>query len=101
MCFGGILLDLVYAAGAVCAMAQHKRASRWRSMLDYSTPKRATYKPDGTLVLRFGNDRITVHGSNLECVRQGVTEGRAQLIQEGTDAVHIDRIEILERQEEF
>lgn len=72
---------------------------------DYGLPKRVTYKPDGTLILRFGEDRITVEGSNLQRVRQAVTEGRARFIQEGTeaeqglkpeDAAHIERIVIEE-----
>jgi hypothetical protein len=72
---------------------------------DYSLPKRVTYAPEGTLILRFGGDRITVQGSNLERVRQAVTEGRARSILEGTeaeqdaapdDAAHIERIVIAE-----
>ena len=72
---------------------------------DYSLPKRVTYTPEGTLILRFGGDRITVQGSNLERVRQAITEGRARSIQEGTeaeqdaapdDAAHIERIVIAE-----
>lgn len=72
---------------------------------DYSLPKRVTYKPDGRLILRFGEDKITVHGGNLERVRQAVTEGRARSIQEGTEAeqgvkpedvAHIERIVIVE-----
>jgi len=72
---------------------------------DYSLPKRVTYTPNGTLVLRFGLDKITLRGSNLERVRQAITEGRARSIQEGTeaeqdvkpeDAAHIERIEIVE-----
>jgi hypothetical protein len=72
---------------------------------DYSLPKRATYKPDGTLIMRFGRDTITIDGSNLHRVRQAITEGRARFIQEGTeaekglkpeDAAHIARIVITE-----
>lgn len=70
---------------------------------DYSLPKRVTYTAKGALILRFGEDTIKVQGSNLERVRQAVTEGRAKLIQEGTeaeqgvkpeDAAHIEKIEI-------
>ena len=72
---------------------------------DYSRPKRVTYTPDGTLILRFGEDTIKLRGTGLERVRQAVTEGRARSIQEGTqaeqdvkseDAAHIERIEIVE-----
>lgn len=53
--------------------------------------------------MRFGKDRIEVTGRNLHRVRQAVTECRAKLIQEGTEAeldvkpdeaAHIDRIVI-------
>ena len=72
---------------------------------DYGVPKRVTYTAKGLLILRFGRDTITVQGSNLQRVRQAVTEGRARFIQEGTeaeegqkpeDAAHIERIEIVE-----
>jgi hypothetical protein len=72
---------------------------------DYSLPKRVTYAPKGILTLRFGDDRINLRGSNLERVRQAVTEGRARSIQEGTEAghdgksenaAHIEEIEIVE-----
>jgi hypothetical protein len=75
---------------------------------DYSLPKRVTYKPDGTLILRFGQDHITVEGSNLHRVRQAVTEGRQKFIQEGTeaedgikpeDAAHIERIVFAEEED--
>ena len=70
---------------------------------DYSLPKRVTYKPDGTLVLKFGEDTITLRGNNLDPVRLAVTEGRARSLQEGTQAeqdstpehaAHIENIEI-------
>jgi hypothetical protein len=48
-----------------------------------------TYKPDSTLILRFGKDTITVEGSNLHRLRQAVTEGRARFIREGTEAKHV------------
>jgi hypothetical protein len=76
---------------------------------DYSLPKRVTYKPDGTLILRFGDDTIRLGGINLERVRLAVTEGRARLIQVGTqaeedlkpeEAAHIAWIEIVKRQEQ-
>lgn len=72
---------------------------------DYSLPKRVTYTRDGTLILRFGEDKIKLGGTGLDQVRQAVTEGRAKLIQEGTeaeqgvkpeDAAHIAWIEIVE-----
>lgn len=47
---------------------------------DYALPKRVTYTPQGMLVLRFGQATIKVQGSNLERVRQAVTEGRAKSI---------------------
>jgi hypothetical protein len=53
---------------------------------DYSLPKRVTYRPGGSLILQFGQDKIKVKGSNLTEVRQAVTEGRARSIQEGTQA---------------
>jgi hypothetical protein len=90
-----LMLDVVFADGTI-------------ESFDYSLPKRVTYKPDGTLILRFGQDTITAKGSNLQRVRQAVTEGRAKAIQEGTeaeqglkpeDAAHIERIEIVEAQE--
>jgi hypothetical protein len=90
-----LMLDVRFADGTI-------------ESFDYGLPKRVTYKPDGTLILRFGKDTITVEGSNLQRVRQAVTEGRARFIQEGTeaeeglkpeDAAHIERIEIAEGDE--
>jgi|GEM_PF-4834007 len=87
-----LMLDVIFADGHI-------------ESFDYATVKRVTYKPDGTLVLRFGKDRITVEGHNLQRLRQAVTECRARFIQQGTeaeqdikpeDATHIDRITIVE-----
>jgi len=72
---------------------------------DYGLPKRVTYRPNGSLILQFGEDKIKMKGTNLKEVRQAVTEGRARSIQEGTeaerdigpeDAAHIERIVIAE-----
>jgi hypothetical protein len=72
---------------------------------DYGLPKRVTYRQGGSLILQFGEDKIRVKGSNLNEMRQAVTEGRARSIQEGTqaeqdiapeDAAHIESIEIEE-----
>jgi hypothetical protein len=89
------MLDVMFADGSI-------------ESFDYSLPKRISYNPSGTLILRFGKDRIEVEGRNLHRVRQAVTECRAKLIQEGTeaeldvkpeDAAHIDRIVITEADE--
>jgi hypothetical protein len=91
------MLDVILADGTI-------------ESFDYGVPKRVTYKPEGTLILRFGKDTATVEGSNLQRVRQAVTEGRARIILEGTeaeeglkpeDAAHIDRIAIKEGDEEL
>lgn len=71
---------------------------------DYATPKRATFRPDGTLLLQFGEDGIKITGRNLERVRLAVTECRLRSIREGTqaeadvlpdDATHIDSISVV------
>jgi hypothetical protein len=76
---------------------------------DYSLPKRVTYRPDGTLILRFGDDTIILGGINLERVRLAVTEGRARLVQVGTqaeeglkpeEAAHVKWIEFVKGEEE-
>jgi hypothetical protein len=91
-----LMLDVVFTDGHI-------------ESFDYSMPKRVTYKPDGTLILRFGQARITVEGHNLERLRVSVTECRARTIKQGTearqdigreDAMHIDRITITEGDEE-
>jgi hypothetical protein len=70
---------------------------------DYATPKRATYRPDGTLLLQFGEDGIKIRGRNLERVRVAVTECRLRFIREGTlaeadihpdDATYIESITV-------
>lgn len=71
---------------------------------DYATPKRATLRPDGTLLLQFGEDGIKIEGRNLERVRLLVTECRLRSISEGTqaeadihpdDATHIASISVV------
>ena len=76
---------------------------------DYSLPKRVTYKPDGTLIIRIGKSKIEMGGSALEEMRQAVTEGRAKLIQVGTQAeeelkpenkAHVDWLKITEGEDD-
>jgi hypothetical protein len=92
--------DESQAAEAAEAFKQARAKSREALMLDvklrdgtiesfdYSLPKRVTYKPDGTLVVKFGEDTIILRGNNLDPVRQALTEGRARSLQEGTQAEH-------------
>jgi hypothetical protein len=70
---------------------------------DYATPKRATFRPDGTLLLQFGEDGVKIKGRNLERVRLAVTECRLRFIREGTvaeadihpdDATYIESITV-------
>src|ERR1035441_6238412 len=76
---------------------------------DYASLRHVKFTPDGTLTLRFGRNRITAEGKNLERLRCAISEHRARFIQEGTeaeeglkaeDAAHIDHIEIEEGDEE-
>lgn len=91
-----LMLDVVFRDGTI-------------ESFDYANPKRVTYKPNGTLILRFGKDIITVEGRNLSRIREEIIEGRRRFIREGTeaemdlkpeDAAHIERIVIAEGDEE-
>lgn len=71
----------------------------------YSSLRRAKYCPSGVLMLRFDKDEVTAEGKNLLRLRDLIAEHRARFIQEGTDierglkpddAVHIERIAIVE-----
>ena len=62
-----------------------------------------TFRPDGTLLLQFGEDGVKITGRNLERVRLAVTECRLRFIREGTvaeadlhtdDATHIESIAV-------
>lgn len=75
---------------------------------DYAHLRRASYLPDGAIVLRFGMDEVRAEGKNLKRLYTAITEHRARFIQEGTeaeeglkpeDATHIERIVITEREE--
>ncbi len=70
---------------------------------DYIAPKRATYRPDGTLLLQFGEDGVRIQGRNLEPVRLAVTECRLRAIRQHNqaeadllpdDATYIESIEV-------
>ena len=76
---------------------------------DYAHLAKSRFLPDGRIVLRFGRDEVTAEGKNLLRLYNAITEHRARFIQEGTeaegglkpeDAVHIDRIEIKEGEED-
>lgn len=76
----------------------------------YAYLRRVTYQPTGVIVLRFGADTVMAHGRNLHRLRDAIAEHRARFIQEGTeaeegakaeDAAHIERIEIVEGEEEL
>lgn len=70
---------------------------------DYAMPKRAIYKPDGTLLLQFGEDGVRIQGRNLEPLRLAVTECRLRAIRQHNqaeadllpdDATFIESIEV-------
>jgi len=78
--------------------------------LPYSSLSLSDYLPDGTLLLRFGKYQVTAEGRNMLRVRELITEHRARFIQEGmdiergtkdADAVHFERIEITEIEEQL
>jgi len=76
----------------------------------YSALRKARYLPQGVIELRFfDGDRVIVEGKNLLRLHDSITQHRQRFIQEGTDierglkdddAVHIDRILIMEAEEE-
>lgn len=77
---------------------------------DYAHLAKSRFLPDGKIVLRFGRDEVTAEGKNLLRLYNAITEHRARFIQQGTDAeeglkpedaVHIDRLEIKEGDEEL
>lgn len=77
---------------------------------DYASLRRVRYRPDGSLVLRFGRDEVAAEGKNLQRLRDAISEHRARFIQEGTeaeqglkdeDAAHIERIVITEGEDEL
>jgi hypothetical protein len=79
---------------------------------DYGSLRRMKFRPDGSLLMRFGKDEVFVEGRNLERVRELISEHRARKIQEGTDtesakatasasAMHIERITITEGDDEL
>lgn len=73
---------------------------------DYASLRRATYRPDGVLLLRFlGGEEVTAEGRNLSRLRESLTEHRLRYLREGIqaesdlkpeDAPHIERIVIVE-----
>jgi hypothetical protein len=76
----------------------------------YAALSRVTYQPTGVIVLRFGGDTVTAEGRNLHRLRDALAEHRARFIQQGTDAeeeakpedaAHIERIQILEGDDEL
>ena len=86
-----VMLDIVLSDGTI-------------ESFDYALPKRITFKPDGTLILRFGKDEVRIEGPNLDRIREQVAEGRRRFIKEGTDAEsdaqaedgpHVERITIV------
>jgi hypothetical protein len=92
-----IMLDVKLADGSI-------------ESFPYAWLSRVKYQPGNTLILRFGKDEVTIEGRNLSRLRDVVTEHRTRFIQEGTDgeeglkpekAAHIDRIVIMERDEEL
>ena len=73
----------------------------------YAWLSRVKYEPGDRLILRFGENEITVEGRNLARLRDIVSEHRARFIQEGTEAeeglkgeegAHIERVTITERE---
>lgn len=75
---------------------------------DYASLRRVTYRPDGTLILRFGEDKVLAEGRNLNRLRDLISEHRARFIQEGTeaeqglkpeDAAHIESIMVTDGEE--
>jgi hypothetical protein len=78
--------------------------------LPYAILRRVTHQPTGVIILRFGSDTVTAEGRNLHRLRDALAEHRARFIQEGTeaeeggkpeDAAHIERIEIVEGEDEL
>ncbi|MGJ5813602.1 hypothetical protein [Paludibaculum fermentans] len=76
----------------------------------YAILRRVVYQPTGEIILRFGSDTVTAEGRNLHRLRDALVEHRARFIQEGTeaeedgkpeDAAHIERIEIVEGEDEL
>jgi hypothetical protein len=75
----------------------------------YSSLRKVKYFGKGLLELRFDGDIVLAEGKNLERLRVAINEHRQRFIEEGTDierglkeedAVHIDHIEIREKEEE-
>jgi hypothetical protein len=114
--------DIMEGDAAAEAFQEARAKSREALMLDvrltngtivsfpYATLRRVTYQPTGVIILRFGVDTITAEGRNLHRLRDALVEHRARFIQEGTeaeegdkpeDAAHIERIEIVEGEDEL
>jgi hypothetical protein len=75
----------------------------------YSSLRKIKYFGNGHLELRFDGDLVIAEGRNLHRLKDAINEHRQRFIEEGTDierglkdedAVHIDRIEITEREED-
>jgi len=76
----------------------------------YSSLRKAKYFGNGHLELRFDGDLVIAEGRNLHRLKDAINQHQQRFIQEGTDierglkdedAVHIDRIEITEREEDL
>lgn len=75
----------------------------------YSSLRKIKYFGGGVIELRFDGDTVVAEGRNLQRLKDAINEHRQRFIQEGTDiergmkdddAVHIDHIEIREKEEE-
>jgi len=69
---------------------------------------RVRFVPGDVIELHFGKDAVRIVGRNLARLRETIAEHRTRFVQEGADgedglktpdAVHVDQIEIVEREE--
>jgi hypothetical protein len=90
-----VMLDLRLSDGTIESFA-------------YMYLARVRFVPGDVIELRFGKEDVRITGRNLTRLRETLAEHRTRFVQEGAegedglkapDAVHVDQIEIVEREE--